>query len=355
MKNNNYTYPFAINEDGKPVHIEEITEENRHECRYHCYGCGAELFPVLPKERERHFRHEKGSTCDPNKYLHEFAKAEIKKRFDENDSFVVKYQAHQKCKKADECDFHKQYNWPECECEGLYAVDLKQFYDTCTSEKGYYQELPDGKKRYVADLLLSHSQKPENKKVCIEVWVTHECTEDKKRSGGRIIEIKIVKESDAFREIVESDDDVLPVRFYNFKSDVSIEPSHKFNHIKIVRKENSLEKVKEESLCSEGLDFDEKSFFEVILDSSLNEKEENELFSILCNKSNSGIKFRDHSWCKTGRLVKIRHRNGYRTQYLTCGELVCPCSRFQYDEQKGDALLKKYKGIPYWEVNSEKG
>ena len=196
MKNNNYTYPYAINEDGKPVHIEEITKENRHDCHYHCYGCGSELFPVLGDIREHHFRHGKGSTCDPNKYLHEFAKAEIKKKFDMSDSFVVRYQAHQKCKKADKCDFHKQYHWSECECDGLYAVDLKQFYDTCTSEKGYYQELPDGNKRYVADLFLSHSQKPENKQVCIEVWVTHECTEEKKQNGGRIIEGMFYKLTD---------------------------------------------------------------------------------------------------------------------------------------------------------------
>lgn len=349
MKNDHFTYPFAINEDGRPVHIDEITNENRHDSHYLCYGCGAELFPVLGKQRAHHFRHEKDSICNPDKYLHEFAKAEIKKRFDENDSFVVQYHAHQKCKKADECEFFEQYHWPECEKEGLYAIDLKQFYDTCSLEKGYYQELPDGTKRYIADLILKHSQKPENKQVCIEIWVTHECTEDKKINGGKIIEIKISKEQDTFREIIECVDDDLPIRFFNFKKKVSIEPSHKFNHIKVIRKENRPEKAKEESICSEGLSFDKNSLFEVIVDSGMNEKEEHELVSVLCNKSNTGVVVDCHLWCKIGHLRTGRNRLGFRAQFLTCGERNCPCSRFQFDEEKGIRTLKKHEGIPYWE------
>ena len=354
MKNNNYTYPYAINEEGKPVHIKSITEENRHACHYYCYGCGAELFPVLPKEREHHFRHEKGSTCDPNKYLHEFAKAEIKKRFDENDSFVVKYQAHQKCKKADECDFHKQYNWPECECEGLYAVDLKQFYDTCTSEKGYYQELPDGKKRYVADLLLSHSQKPENKKVCIEVWVTHECTEDKKRSGGRIIEIKIAKESDAFREIVESDDANLPVRFFNFHREVPIDTNRTFKHIKIMNGLRGKVIVTDETPCSGGLQFDPKGENEIIISTTDVVLDSLEMFyAAKCNKN--GISFPHLQLCEHGRISRRQQQYELTCPFLTRNNPQCPCKSFKHSPEKGDNIINRFKDIPYWEVDPEKG
>ena len=334
MKNNNYTYPYAINEDGMPVHIEKISKENRHDHKYHCYGCGAELFPVLGNIREHHFRHEKGSICDPNKYLHEFAKAAIKKRFDENDKFVVKYHAHQKCKKADECDLHKRYQWPECEREDLYEIDLKKFYDTCTPEKGYYEDLPDGRKRYIADLLLSHSQKPENKKVCIEIWVTHECTDDKKRSG-RIIEIKILKEKDAYRPIIESDDENLPIRFFKFKKSVLTEPSHLLKHIKVISEDHKPKIVKEEHSCSD--EFDKNSSYEIRINPGLKEKQEDMLFAVLCNQSETSLTCRNHTICKIGTYVIYRYR-----EYLTCGQRKCPCPRFQYDENKGKQILKQY-------------
>lgn len=355
MKNNNYTYPYAINEDGKPVHIEEITKENRHDCHYHCYGCGAELFPVLGDIREHHFRHEKGSTCDPNKYLHEFAKAEIKKKFDESDSFVVKYQAHQKCKKADKCDFYKQYHWPECEREGLYAVDLKQFYDTCTSEKGYYQELPDGKKRYVADLFLSHSQKPENKQVCIEIWVTHECTEEKKQNGGKIIEIKIAKESDVFRDIIESDDEDLPIRFFKFnKSNVPINKNRTFKHVKIMNGLKGNVIVTDETPCSDGLLFDPKGENEIIISTTDVDIDSLELlYAAKCNKKS--ITYQHPQLCEHGSVSRKQKQYVLTCPFLTRSNLQCPCKSFKYSPEKGDNIINRFKDIPYWEADSEEG
>ncbi|MBR2195906.1 MAG: hypothetical protein IJ911_09860 [Salinivirgaceae bacterium] len=66
-----HKYPFAINDDGLPIHIDNISQENRKQTHYYCYGCGAELFPVLGEKREHHFRHEKDAICDPDKYLHD--------------------------------------------------------------------------------------------------------------------------------------------------------------------------------------------------------------------------------------------------------------------------------------------
>ena len=312
MKNDIYTYPYAINENGVPVHIEDISIENRH---------------------DHHFRHEKGCTCDPNRYLHEFAKATIKKKFDENDTFVVKYNAYQKCKKSDECVFFQKYHWPECERDGLYEIDLKKFYDTCTPEKGFYEDLPDGRKRYVADLLLKHSQKPENKQICIEIWVTHECTDDKKQNAGRIIEIKILKEKDAYRPIIESDDEELPIRFFKFKKSVLTEPSHLLKHIKVVNNDNMLKIERNECSCSDGITFDDNSVYEVIFDSTLNEKEEYLLFAALCNQSGTDLVVRDYTICKNCRLINYR---------FYCSQSKCPCSHFQNDLNKCNQIIKKY-------------
>ena len=125
-----HKYPFAIDDNGKPIYIEDVTNENRRDTHYHCYGCGAELFPVLGDVREHHFRHEKDAICDPNKYLHEYAKAEIKRRFDEEDVFEIQYQVTHRCKFADECEYYAQYDWSECEGKNLKKINLKDFYDT---------------------------------------------------------------------------------------------------------------------------------------------------------------------------------------------------------------------------------
>ncbi len=173
-------YPFAINEDGKPIYIDNVSQENRRSFRFHCYGCGKELVPVLGDIREHHFRHKEDTRCDPNKYLHEFAKATIKQRFDENEHFIVEYNTTKICKHKHTCKFATQFQWEECAYDSKEQLDLKKYYDTCTAEKGYYQELPDGRKKYIADLILTNSQDESIPPICIEIWVNHECTEDKK-------------------------------------------------------------------------------------------------------------------------------------------------------------------------------
>lgn len=348
-KEKEYYYGFARTEDGKPIHISSISKEDRHRCRYFCYGCDKELFPVLGEHREKHFRHEKGAECDPNRYLHEHAKAELKQRFDENESFIVQYHATQICEKAEQCVFRKQYNWPECEQEGLYSIDLKKHYDTCTPEKGYYQELPDGKKRYVADLKLTNSQKPAQKPVCIEIWVTHECTEDKKQNGGRIIEIKINNEKDIARPIIESDDENLPIRFFNFKNPVIIEPGREFVHLKVMHGLRGPVVVKDISPCSDGLTYDPKGMQEMILSTSnISIDQAESIYAVYCNE-------RKFTYPITRLCANASFSMKNRQEYFSClGNRHlngCPCKYFKYSEQKGDAIRGKYKDIPVWTSN----
>lgn len=343
-ENNNetYTYPYAIGDEGKPISITEITKQSRHDSRYYCYGCGAELFPVLGDKREHHFRHEKGSICDPDKYLHEFAKATLKKKFEENNTFVVKYNARQICKNANNCELYKLYGWPECEHEGLYEIDLKKYYDICIPEKGYYQDLPDGRKKYVADLILTNSQEPARAPISLEVWVTHECTEDKKQNGGRIIEIKINCEKDANRPIIENDDDPLPIHFYNFKNPVEIESGRKFKHIKIMPGLGQKVVVTDETPCSEGLLYDPKGENEVILSTtSLDVNSMELLYAIKCNER--GITFSHLQICENGHI----HQKTLRCQYL---HRQCPCGNFKYSKQKGEKIMEMFKNIQIWEL-----
>lgn len=337
-----HTYPYAIGEDGKPISINEITKETRHKSHFFCYGCGAELFPVLGDKKEHHFRHEKDSVCDPDKYLHEFAKATLKKRFDESETFIVQYYAEQICKFADKCDLYKQYGWTECKHEGLYDVDLKKYYDTCTPEKGYYQDLPNGKKKYIADLILTNSQDSTYKSTSLEVWVTHECTEDKKQHGGRIIEIKITCEKDSNRPIVEDNGEQLPIRFYNFKKLIEIEPDRKLKHIKLMPGLRGKVVVTDETPCSEGIRYDPKGENEIILSTTNIDVDSMELlYTVKCNER--GITCKHFQICENGYI----HQKTPRCQYIN--QHQCPCGNFKYSKQKGEKIMERFKDIPIWE------
>ncbi len=345
-----HKYPYAINDNGKPIYIDEVTQENRRDTHYHCYGCGAELYPVLCTKKQSHFRHEADAICDPDKYLHEYAKAEIKRRFDEGDTFLVTYNAWRKCKNTDQCEVFSKHHLQKCEADGMYQIDLKEYYDTCTEEKGYYQELPGGRKKYIADLILTNSQDPTIPQTCIEVWVTHECTADKKKNGGRIIEIKIQTEADAARPIIESDDFEKPIRFHNFRRKVLTSPAYTFLHLKM--KEGLI--VTETTPCSEGIHYDKDARREIIIsDASISQEERVLLYSTFLNQT--GITARSPYICSRGKIVKDIHgKEGLRCGYYK-KQLGCPCSNFIYSEGKGAEILRKrFKNIKYWHQDVKK-
>ena len=85
----------------------------------------------------------------------------------------------------DTCLFAKP---EECHEWKLDTFDLKQFYDTCIEE----QSVDD----YIADLLLTSSEKPNREPVLIDIQVSHKSTDQKLQSGQRIIEIRIKTEED---------------------------------------------------------------------------------------------------------------------------------------------------------------
>lgn len=344
MLNAPHKYPYAIDDNGKPIFIDDITQDNRRDSHYHCYGCGAELFPVLGEVREHHFRHQKDAICDPDKYLHEFAKATIKHHFDESQEFIVQYQALQICKNKSQCQFAKEFKWKECEQEGLYSLNLKDFYDTCTPEKGYYQDLPDGKKRYIADLKLTNSHDQSKAPICIEVWVTHECTEDKKQNGGRIIEIKVSSEKDAKRDLIESDDEAHPIRFFNFKRIVKTEPKRIFQHVKIMPSIKGCVVVTDKTRCDEGLVYDSKGNNEVIYSCVVQPDLLEILYAAKCNLN--GLSSPNGYFCELGQSIQKNEK----TTTLRCryGRYGCPCRYYKYSPRKTEEFLKQHD-IPHWE------
>lgn len=155
----------------------------------------------------------------------------IKEKFDREGAFEVGYYRDVKCSDQDTCPFAKQ---EECHEWKLDTFDLKQFYDTCIEE----QSVDD----YIADLLLTSSEKPDREPVLIEIQVSHKSTDQKLQSGLRIIEIGIKTEEDIksllSSPIVENPDtrfgyirDIGMIgfaKFHNFKKKASLpEPLEK--------------------------------------------------------------------------------------------------------------------------------
>lgn len=350
---NDFRYPYAKTDKGDLIGIDQITDDNRRDFRYYCYGCGKELIPVLGSKREHHFRHKENDiSCDRDKYLHEFVKNVIKERFDKSEHFYVKYNAKRKCENKDNCDLVK-YGWKDCYADDLYEIDLKKHYDTCECEKEYFVDTESGKKRYVADLMLFDS-KDKSRFLTIEIWVTHECEEEKKNNKIRIIEIKIEKEADAYREIVENIDGELPIYFYWFKRNVKLEPSKKlfFNKIGL-----NNEYEEREVLCSDMKSFDEECQYALFAD--ILDLESDDIFnfvSIMLNKK--GFIVNNCLVCAYMRddsLWRKEFCEKYRIEKSNCykNKSYVGCPYFNYAPHKGDyEMHKKYDKILFWEKSS---
>lgn len=340
-----HRYKYAISDAGTPIFIDDITQENRRDTTYTCAGCGRQLFPVLSEKRERHFRHEKDSDCsDYNRYLHEYGKAVLKKRFDENDSFIVQYYAYQECRLFNTCSVRQDHNWEKCSFHGLYQLDLKKYYDTCTPEKGFYEENTDGKKRYVADLKLTSSESNISPTI-LEVWVNHECTEEKKNSGSHIIEIKIEQEKDAWREIIQTEADAdLPILFYGFKDFVTTEPQYTFKHLKTMHGlYGPIAIVTDESSCGEKIEFDSKGIFEIVVSTNRLKTDEYEvLFAVNMNKADLDYTYKAKRLCRFFDIIKRDGKEYIRCRYVQRYK-QCPCQQYTYNSEKGKLLLDKIK------------
>ncbi|MBP5332913.1 MAG: hypothetical protein J6Y66_01940 [Bacteroidales bacterium] len=214
-------YHYALDENNRLLSIKQAYLERQEGHTYHCIGCGAEMIARLGEVRNWHFSHRSGEAhCGTETYLHKLAKRRIKEKFDKGDSFKVGYYREVKCSDLSNCPFAIN---DTCKVHKLETFDLKSFYDTCQEEKEV--------EGYVADLLITNSQKPERGPVLIEVQVSHKSTAGKRLSGLRILEVRIREEEDIDKllsaPIVENPDsryveveDIKTIgyaKFYGFK------------------------------------------------------------------------------------------------------------------------------------------
>ena len=218
-------YHYALDEQKRLVCINEITEEDRRLHSYHCLNCGAGMIPRMGGIRSWHFAHHGDEDhCGTETYLHKLAKRLIKAKFDQEGPFEVGYYRDVRCSEQGSCPFVKP---EECHTRKLDIFDLKRFYDKCDEEQPV-----DG---YIADLLLTCSDKPDREPVLIEIQVSHESSKQKIELGLHIIEICIKTEEDIksllSSPIVENPDALFGyvrdaetigfAKFHNFKKNAS--------------------------------------------------------------------------------------------------------------------------------------
>lgn len=251
-------YHFAYDEDDGFVDIETVSEEDRKSHRYHCISCGAEMIAKLGKKNIHHFAHKGGDdSCNTETYLHKLGKYLLWRKFEESGEFLIKYGRTSKCSRYDTCDLCKEY---ECTRHLDTPIDLKRYFDTCTEE----QAIDD----FRADLLLSDSTGRHNDKILLEIRVSHECTEEKKLSGNRIIEMRIKSEEDLFALLAAPIEENENNKFFGFKREINNTTARYSRRIaRFVMLPSGKVYVNFYSVCLETLQ-DKRAVFELIIDES---------------------------------------------------------------------------------------
>lgn len=245
------TYPNAVDETGSVLNIDSITNDNRGEHKYYCLGCDKEMVPVLSQRKEPHFRHKVNDLCNPETYLHNLAKKSLATKFETHRKFEVSYFVHNECPYVASCKIYSRFHGKECSGTTLRTIDLKKYYDTCQIE-GVYNG-------YRADVLLTDSKNPSVSPLFLEISVSHDCTLGKLGSGLRIIEIKVQKEADFKRPIVENKGGLAPMKvepkrpYYYYSYQKESEPAFiKFHNFKRETQQTDLKILDRFALLRDG-------------------------------------------------------------------------------------------------------
>ncbi|MBP5536546.1 MAG: hypothetical protein J6X62_07130 [Bacteroidales bacterium] len=350
------TYHNAISQNGQVVHIDNVTKDNRNE-RYFCVGCHSEMTPVLGDVREHHFRH-KGKLCSKETYLHQLGKRLLKERFDTQKDFIIKYFGNSYCDKTDKCkilSFDKSIN---CNYKILINRDLKKEYDTCEMEVNY--------NGFRADLMLSSKEHPNRNPLFIEISVTHDCEQEKRKSGIQIIEIRIDDEKDLSRPLIEEDNMLLQlgdnnpyefyeslphVRFYNFQRRVNW--AWPLSRFRVSRDEKGYLKgaVNRNDLNCRNVESNhrEDSFFEVAIPSRIvADGQKPDLYSFGMAKAVlAGIPVKDCYFCLNhNSCIRIKQIHNKDIDGAT---LAHDCNKYLLNKYAISLTLDHYGNLPNWE------
>ncbi len=180
-------YSYALI-NGKPIHIDEVTEEIRKNSKFYCLdeSCESrEMAAHILGSRKRHFQHIHYTEHSNESYLHSTAKKVLKSSFEKairaKEPFILVHYVNKACIRLRKhtglsCDFGITFE----------ETDLIKYYDEIKEEKYSGSFRPD--------LELISSKGLDS--IFFEIKVTHGITTKKLMSGHRIVEIVITNEGD---------------------------------------------------------------------------------------------------------------------------------------------------------------
>jgi len=211
------TYRYAYDNKKSIIDVKSISREDRKTLSpFMCISCGTELIPRLGQKVSKHFAHKNLGECSGEGYLHKLAKTVFyntyKQCIEEHKPFFYPFHVIHRCSSFDNI-------FPEYSCD---QIDSKHYDLTQTFPK---VELEGFNQGFRADVLLSSEDL--SKILMIEIAVSHECSDEKLKSGIPIIEIKINNEGDVehlrsadFKEIYKH----TKVSRYNLKRNIKTYP-----------------------------------------------------------------------------------------------------------------------------------
>lgn len=203
---------YALNKDNVLTSILDASKTDEKE--FHCLNCGDAMVKRCGEHNEFHFAHKK-CKCSYETYLHNLAKTRIKQWLEKSTTIDVYFEQRAYCLKLKDsgiCDIQKDAKVC-CFKEKTTHYNVRKSLDMCELEK----------QKTIKDIIFTpdilwYSSKNENDFIFIEIFVKHECSDQKKESGARIIEFKIENEADinyiVSHNFIKNGSDV---RYYGFK------------------------------------------------------------------------------------------------------------------------------------------
>lgn len=290
-------YRYAFDSKKNIIDISAINKSNKTNSKYYCISCGKELIAKLGNKRQHHFSHKistDSTSCSCETYLHNLAKYKIKEIFDNDTTVNINMTEKVICSSIRNCYFSLDENC--CSQNREILINLKDRYDLCTVEKQV--------KGFKADILLENSNN-KYKPLLIEVFVTHECSEDKINSKLPIIEISIKKEEDIqnIKEIIKSNRktyNIHPIKVYE-----PLEINYPFQKYALYASGKHYANYISEGTCN---DIDLKKYNKALLEISVYKNQMN-VNSFLLYASFLGYNIRDCSICQHYKCIKSYYGN----------------------------------------------
>ena len=180
---------------------------------------------------------------------------------------------------------------------------------------------------------MSHSEHPNREPVFIEIAVTHSCTQEKKDSRIRIVEINLPKDTDNFSfltELAECDNNKFKevgMSFFNFKRDsnqIGSKIINKYGYYVYyldAQKYLNRERINDNCSCFGKEKYKEPHCSEIHIPSDVKQKVYYSLFKAIFPELESCYFCSNENGCS--ERMRVMNPN-----------FACVCSKYQYDEKK---------------------